>query len=142
MTRTIGHFRRTIVGSPAYLKKAGIPETPHELSSHSCLIYRFPTTGKLDHWPIHTSDETAPPELTRSVITNTLEPQISLAENGLGLACVPDIAVARQIKAGSLVSVLDAYLPMRTKISIVWPTSRYLSPKLRAFIDFGARELL
>lgn len=142
MTRTMGYFSRVIVGSPAYFAKAGIPESPGELATHACLVYRFPTTGKLDHWPLSANGVSAPVELTKSIITNTLVPQIRLAESGLGLACVPDIAVAPQIKAGSLISVLAHYLRIRTKISVMWPTNRHVSPKLRAFVDYAARELL
>ncbi|UGV28504.1 hypothetical protein E0H22_24295 [Rhodopseudomonas boonkerdii] len=130
------------VASPAYFAKAGIPETPGELVAHACLMYRFPTTGKLDRWPLFMDGVSVLMELAKSVVTNTLAPQSRLAESGLGLACVPDIAVASQIKAGGLISVLAPYLLDRTKISIMWPTSRHLSPKLSAFVEYAACELL
>lgn len=142
MTKTMGYFGRVIVGAPAYFAKAGIPETPDDLTAHACLVYRFPTTGKLDHWPLFVNGVSAPVELTKSVITNTLVAQIRLAESGLGLVCVPDVAVAQQIKAGSLVRVLAPYLQARTKISVIWPTNRHLSPKLRAFVNYAASELM
>lgn len=72
---------------------------------------------------------------------NALEPQICSAENGVGIACVPDIAVSGQLETGSLISVLEPYLEDRAKVSIMWPTSRHLSPKLRAFLDFASTEL-
>ncbi len=142
MTRTLGHYRRAIVGSPDYFANARFPETPEDLARHSCLIYRFANTGKLDRWPLSRNGAPVHVELTNSVVMNTLEPQICLAENGLGIACVPDIAVARQLKAGSLISVLEHYLQAQTKISVMWPTSRHLSPKLRVFVDFVAENLL
>lgn len=142
MTRTLGHYRRAIVGSPDYFRDAGFPETPQDLGRHPCLVYRFATTGKLDRWPLFHRGQAVPIELSASMVMNTLEPQISLAESGLGIACVPDIAVRRQIERGSLISVLAAYLETRMKISVMWPTSRHLSPKLRAFVDFAAAELL
>lgn len=142
MTRTLGHYRRAIVGSPDYFADTGIPKTPEDLARHSCLVYRFATTGKLDRWPLSRNGEPVQVDLTNSVVMNTLEPQICLAENGLGIACVPDIAVGRQLEAGSLISVLETYLQTQTKISVMWPTSRHLSPKLRVFVDFAAGELL
>ncbi len=142
MTRTLGHYRRAIVGSPDYFRHAATPEKPEDLAEHPCLVYRFATTGKLDRWPLSRNGEPVQVELANSVVVNTLEPQICLAESGLGIACVPDIAVREQLESGTLVGVLDTYLEARTKISVMWPTSRHLSPKLRAFVDFAANELL
>lgn len=142
MTRTLGQYRRAIVGSPDYFRNAGTPEKPEDLAGHPCLVYRFATTGKLDRWPLSRNGEPVQVELANSVVVNTLEPQICLAESGLGIACVPDIAVREQLESGTLVGVLDTYLEARTKISVMWPTSRHLSPKLRAFVDFAANELL
>ncbi len=141
MTRALGHYRRAIVGSPDYFREAGLPETPEDLARYPCLVYRFATTGKLDRWPLSRNGKPVQVELTNSVVMNTLEPQICLAESGLGIACVPDLAVTRQLEYGSLVSILKSYLETRTKISLMWPTSRHLSPKLRAFVDFAAENL-
>lgn len=118
-SRLIGQYRRVIVGAPGYLASAGTPQMPEDLRGHSCLLYRSPTTGKLDEWPLLETP-------TGTVVMNTLEPQIVMAMEGAGLACVPDIAVARQLQAGTLVSVLDSFLQKRPKISVLWPTSRHL----------------
>ncbi|WP_024896908.1 MULTISPECIES: LysR substrate-binding domain-containing protein [Brucella] len=141
MTRSLGYYRRAIVGSPDFFTGVGIPVSPEDLVGHPCLIYRFATTGKLDRWPLSRNGTPIHLELTNSVLMNTLEPQICLAENGIGIACVPDVAVARQLETGSLISVLESYLQTRTKVSIMWPTSRHLSPKLRVFVDFASAEL-
>lgn len=141
MTRRLGEYRRAIIGSPSYFREAGIPDTPEDLARHVCLIYRFGTTGKLDRWPLGRDGTPVDVPLVSSMVVNTLEPQIALAESGLGLACVPEIAVARQLQEGTLVSVLEPFLQTRTKISVMWPTSRHISPKLRAFVDYISAEM-
>lgn len=138
MTRTLGHFRRAIVGSPDYFRKTGTPQTPEDLTRHACLVYRYASTGKLDQWPLTRKGEPVPIDMPISVVTNALEAQIGLAENSLGIACVPDLSVTEQLERGSLVRVLDSYLETRTKLSVMWPTSRHASPKLRAFVTFAA----
>ncbi|GAB7549832.1 LysR substrate-binding domain-containing protein [Cupriavidus sp. CuC1] len=55
---------------------------------------------------------------------------------------MPDIAIRRQLDEGTLVSVLDDYNQDRTMLRVLWPSSRQLSPKLRAFVDFIAGNLL
>ncbi|WP_448954377.1 LysR family transcriptional regulator [Labrys neptuniae] len=143
MSRTLGFYRRAIVGSPAYFRQAGLPLKPEDLAGHPCLVYRFRTSGKLDKWPLRRDGELLEIDLPISMVINTLEPQILLAEEGLGIACVPDLTVRRQLQAGTLVSVLGDYLKTATRIQVMWPSSRHLSPKLRAFVDFmAASELI
>lgn len=141
MTRTLGSFRRVIVGSPDYFRQMGIPEMPENLTQHACLVYRFAATGKLDQWPLTRKGEPVQIDLPVSVVTNALEAQIGLAESGLGIACVPDLSVTEQLARGSLVRVLDGYLTTQSKLSLMWPTSRHSSPKLRAFVTFATENL-
>ncbi len=142
MSRTIGSFRLVMVGSPDYFRRAGLPREPEDLARHDCLLYRYPTTGKLQAWPLCRDGQPAEIERQASMVTNTLEPQVCFAEQGLGIACVPDIAIRRQLDEGTLVSVLDDYNQDRTMLRVLWPSSRQLSPKLRAFVDFIAGNLL
>jgi DNA-binding transcriptional LysR family regulator len=67
---------------------------------------------------------------------------VSLAELGIGLACVPNFTVRRQIEEGSLVKVLDEHIEHVGVLSAVWPPSQHHSPKLRAFVDYMAEHLL
>ncbi|KQU88098.1 LysR family transcriptional regulator [Ensifer sp. Root31] len=142
MARKLGVYRKVIVGSPVYFRQAGLPIHPEDLTTHSCLIYRYPSTGKLDSWPLRRDGELVDVALTTSMVMNTLEPQISLAEQGLGIACLPDIAIQKQLEDGSLISVLDDYMGTCTILRVLWPSSRHISPKLRAFVDFVADKLL
>jgi DNA-binding transcriptional LysR family regulator len=66
-----------------------------------------------------------------------------MAEQGVGIACLPDFAIGRQLREGVLVAVLDDYNytdPSGT-LRVLWPSSRHLSPKLRVFVDFLAANL-
>jgi DNA-binding transcriptional LysR family regulator len=60
---------------------------------------------------------------------------------GIGIACVPDFAVRRQIAEGSLVRMLESYIEHSGIFRAVWPSSHHLSPKLRAFVDYMAEHL-
>ncbi|HHV70431.1 LysR substrate-binding domain-containing protein [Brucella intermedia] len=74
------------------------------------------------------------------MVLNSLEPQISLAEQGIGLVSIPDLSVRPQLANGTLVSILEDYLDIPTPLQVMWPSSRHLSPKLRAFVDFLATD--
>ena len=136
MARTLGIFRRQLVASPAYLAQHGAPATPEDLEHHICLQHRFATSGKFEPWPVKSTGK-----IPVSSVVNTIEPLIYMAEQGLGIACLPDFALHRQYKEGRLVQVLKEYTDHEGIFRILWPSNRYLPPKLRVFIDFMAEHL-
>lgn len=142
MKRYIGTCRKVIIGAPAYFEQAGTPRQPQDLAGHACLLYRYPSTGKLDTWPLGNDGQQPDIDLPASMMTNTLDPQVCFAEQGLGIACVPEIAVRQQLQRGQLVTVLDDYNDKHIVFNVLWPSSRHLSPKIRVFVDFVAEHLL
>ena len=52
MARQLGSYRRIMVGAPKYFEHYGVPKTPEDLMQHRCLLYRFPSSGKVDQWPL------------------------------------------------------------------------------------------
>ena len=82
-------FPRRVVASPGYLQRCGVPRTPAGLMQHTLLHYRFPTTGKLEPWPIHWPDDETPQELPVHMVANTIEARVALALRDIGLAFVP-----------------------------------------------------
>ena len=115
--------------------------SPEDLARHACLHHKFPSTGKLEEWPLSREGAAVEVELPPAVVASTLEPLIMLAEQGLGLACVPLFTVRRQIQSGQLVTVLDDYLRNNRPFRILWPANRHTSPKVEAFVNFMARNL-
>jgi DNA-binding transcriptional LysR family regulator len=142
MSRRLGNYRLEIVGSPPYFAQHGTPATPDDLKSHACLHHRYPSSGKLQRWPFAESGPYADIEVPISATVTTIEPLVSLAELGIGLACVPNFAVRRQVSEGSLVKILDEYIEHIGAFSVVWPSNHHSSPKLRAFVDYMAEHLL
>jgi DNA-binding transcriptional LysR family regulator len=139
MSRTLGAYRLNIVGAPAYFARAGIPTTPEDLAVHACLHYKCAATGKLQRWPVGKAVAGSGLPVTASV--SAVEPLVSLVELGHGIACLPEIAVRRPIREGALVSILDDHVEDTDVFRAMWPSSRFMSPKLRVFIDFLAENL-
>jgi DNA-binding transcriptional LysR family regulator len=139
MSRALGIYRRRLVASPAYLAAKGVPQTPDDLKAHACLRHMFPTSRRFERWPLHADIES---ELPKTVVASTLEPLIYMAEQGMGIAYLPDFAINRQLREGLLVPVLDDYTDRSGPLRVLWPSSRQLAPKLRAFVDFLAANLV
>ncbi|AHG18639.1 LysR family transcriptional regulator [Chania multitudinisentens RB-25] len=140
MSRVLGKFELQLVASPDYLAQQGVPEKPADLQQYVCLHHRFATSGKLEPWPLKPVNG-ASPELPVSMVVNTIEPLIYMVEQGQGIACLPDFAVRRQLACGSLVQVLASHTQHSGIFRLLWPSSRYLSPKLRVFVDFLSENL-
>jgi DNA-binding transcriptional LysR family regulator len=142
MSRALGTYRRRLVAAPAYLAAKGVPKTPDDLKAHACLHHRFPTSRRFEQWPLPPEQAGVEIELPKTAVASTLEPLIYMAEQGLGVAYLPDFAIGRQLREGLLVTVLDDYTDRSGPLRVLWPSSRHLAPKLRAFVDFLAANLI
>lgn len=140
-TRMLGKFSHRIVASPDYLAHKGMPSAPQDLRQHFCLHHKYPSSGKLEIWPFRSEPKNTIVDIPVSAVASTLEPLIYMAESGLGLACLPLFTVRLQLAEGKLVSVLEPYLANVGEFRVLWPASRYASPKLQAFVDYMARNL-
>lgn len=138
--RRLGPFRLVLCAAPAYLAQAGAPSRLDDLARHACVRYRFPSTGKLQPWDV-ACDDSAPPDPTPAIVCNNMEALYQAVIGGLGIGYMPDFLVRDAIAAGTLRTVLDACPGAQGHFSVVWPSSRHVSPKLRAFIDFAAQRL-
>ncbi len=141
MSRQLGTFHLQLVASPDYLRRAGIPRQPAELRDHACLLYRFPTTGKVETWPVAGGDKLLDEGLGKRTVCNTVDTLIYLAEQGLGIACLPDFAVRQALEQQRLQPVLGDHCRHSGSLKILWPSSKHLTPRLRAFIDIMSVRL-
>jgi DNA-binding transcriptional LysR family regulator len=141
IARRLGSFRLQVVGSPAYLERAGTPAVPQDLTRHACLHHRYPTSGRLKPWPLETAPDAPGLILPIAATATTVEPLITLAEKGNGLACLPDFAIRQQIADGRLIVVLDEFTNYAGIFRALWPSNRFVAPKVRVFVDFLAENL-
>ncbi|AHY08288.1 LysR family transcriptional regulator [Serratia plymuthica] len=142
VSRRLGVFELVLVASPDYLKRRGVPEKPADLLGHACLQHKFPATGRFEPWPLRLLPGEALPELPATMICNTTEALVQVAQAGLGIACLPDFMVHEALQSGELRRVLESYTEHQGTFRVIWPSSKYLAPKLRVFIDFLGERLL
>jgi DNA-binding transcriptional LysR family regulator len=133
VARRVGEMRRIVVASRAYLKQHGEPETPQAIASHQTIQFGAMAAAPAWHF-VEDGREvsvTCSPRLT----TNSADAAIQYAGEGGGLTRVLAYQAAEAIKAGRLRIVLQPFEQPPLPIHIVYPTSRLLSAKVRAFID-------
>ncbi|KPX86121.1 Regulatory protein, LysR:LysR, substrate-binding [Pseudomonas amygdali pv. mori] len=136
MSRRMGGFQLKIVGAPDYFSRRGTPQHPADLSRHACLLHKFPSSGKFEHWPLRREAGADDLDLPQVMVCNTTEILVDVARAGLGIACLPDFMISSAIRTGELVPILTDYTVHTGSFRLLWPSSKHLSLRLRVFIDF------
>jgi len=127
-------FRMLIVGSPAYLARAGSPARPDDLRQHACLRFRR-SNGALALWRLNDNSRSLEVAVTGPLIAHDFPTMLAAALGDMGLAQLPEPMVREHLSAGRLASVLEGYAPTAPGMFLYHPGKRQVLPKLRAFID-------
>jgi len=87
---------------------------------------------------LHGAGEEVRVSVAAQYVTNSVDAVLWHAEHGGGLTLALSYQVVESVRAGRLRLVLTEHEPPPLPIQWVYPTSRLLSAKLRAFIDLAA----
>jgi DNA-binding transcriptional LysR family regulator len=134
----VGHTRRVVCASPAYLKRAGAPTLPRQLAGHACIASS--TLGETHEWLFGGS---TPQRITvRPVlVTNQIDAAIDACLRGLGCVQALRYQVQAALDEGTLERLLARFEPDPLPIQLVYPHARLLSANVRAFVDFAVPRL-
>ncbi|WP_133650383.1 LysR family transcriptional regulator [Paraburkholderia flava] len=129
-------MEQVTVASPVYLKRFGVPDSLDTLSEHRAVNYVSSATGK--PMPLEFVVEGRVTEIamhgTISVTGADLHTGGSVA--GIGLVQVPRYRIASELGDGRLVVVLPEFPPPPMPVSVLYPHSRQLSLRVRAFVQW------
>jgi len=117
-------MRMLVVGSADYLQRFGVPETPEQLEQHRCINMRLPTRGGLYAWEFERDGRELRVRVEGQLTLNNLPQRIDAAENGLGLAYVPEDTVQEAIAQGRLIPVLQEWCPTFDGYHLYYPGRR------------------
>jgi DNA-binding transcriptional LysR family regulator len=133
VARQVGEMRRIVVASPAYLKARGEPTTPEAISAHQ--IIQFGGSALTADWRFARDGEELRINVAPRFTSNVADAAIQHAIEGGGLTRVLAYQAADAIRRGRLKVVLQKFQLPALPVQIVYPTSRLLSAKVRAFVD-------
>jgi len=139
VARQVGTMRRIVVASPAYLKARGEPKRPQDIASHSTI--QFGATAEHSDWRFAEDGREVRVNIAPRLLTNSADAAIQYAVAGGGLTRVLAYQAAEALTRGRLKIVLQRFELSAFPISIVYPTSRLLSAKVRTFIDLVAETV-
>jgi DNA-binding transcriptional LysR family regulator len=137
VARRVGGSNRVCVASPAYLRARGTPRSPGELFSHNCITYNYLFSNE---WEFEGPQGPTTVRVGGDFRANSALTIRAAALEGIGIANMPAMFVQEDIDKGGLVQVLGEYGPPAVDVHAIYPSGRFLSQKVRTFLDFVVDE--
>ncbi|HEU0283067.1 MAG TPA: substrate binding domain-containing protein, partial [Gallionella sp.] len=123
-----------VCGSPDYFRRHGVPKVPEDLAKHICLGYAYEESA--NEWQFSAADGEHRVSVSGNVRANNGDLLRVAALGGAGIIMQPRFLVGADLREGKLRAVLTRYSSRELGIYAVYPSRRFLSAKVRSFIDF------
>ena len=146
IAKLIAPNNRIVVASPNYLKKFGVPKTPSDLIKHNCIgirqgdeaygLWRFASSKSKNQ-----RESTEDIKIRGNLTTNDGEIAVNWALDGHGILLRAEWDVARYIKSGRLVHILENYHNPEANIYAVYSQRHKTSARVNALIEY-VKEML
>jgi LysR family transcriptional regulator, regulator for bpeEF and oprC len=139
VARSLGQLEYALFACPRYLERHGRPSTPEQLREHSLVMFSGGTHRR--GWTLIPGgierDAIKIEGPARLRVNNSFAVRDALLRS-LGIGQLPLLIAKEGLATQRLVPVLPEWRPPAVPVHAVYPSNRYLSPKVRAFIDLAA----
>ena len=123
-----------ICATPDYLERHGTPQTPEQLRSHECLVYKFDhTTNGI--WPLYMdgTDQLLP--VQGRFHSNHLNAIKQATLSDLGIAFLPQALVYEEMQQNTLTQILQRFTRKKMGMYAVYPKARQPDQKLKLLVS-------
>jgi DNA-binding transcriptional LysR family regulator len=128
-------MRMAVVGAPSYLATRPRPQTPQDLTAHSCINLRLPTYGGLYAWEFEKDGREVRVRVEGQTVFNSSALMLEAALAGFGLAYLPEDQVGAQLAGGRLVRVLGDWCPPYSGYHLYYPSRRQPTPAFALLVE-------
>lgn len=122
-----------ICATPDYLKQYGTPQTPEELESHECLVYKFDNTSN-SVWPLYIDGTKQLMPVYGRFHSNHLSAIKQAMLSDLGIAFLPQVLVYEEMQKNTLTQILQRFTRKRLGLYAVYPKARQPDQKLKLLV--------
>jgi len=137
VARGIGQATMVTCASPEYLRHNGIPAYPEELrNGHRLVSYLSPQNGRAVPFRFERNDERNELKLEHRIGVNESNAHLAACMAGLGIIQTFSYAAGAALRDGALVEILADWRPAPYPFHVVYPQNRYVTHRLRVFIDW------
>lgn len=133
VARLYARIEQKIVASPEYLRKYGTPKSLSDLKNHKCIGLKFPSVSTPIPWEVKGEDAL---NLDFTMLYNDPFGAVMNVINGYGIIQLLDFTVDHAIESGDLVELFPEHRLEPLDVHIVYPSTKYVPAKVRAFIDY------
>lgn len=134
IAKRLGELQYGLFASHAYINQQGEPKSLGELTDHECVIF---DAGFKEDWPFIEGNQTSIIKVSGRLRIDNLFSAMRACEQGLGIARLP-LGLVRG--NANLIQILPKQVLPNVPIYAVFPSTKHLSPKVRAFIELAKRE--
>ena len=139
IARKLGSTHRLLCASPDYLARYGMPESPADLARHRCVIAGPSASGA--HWVLDGPQGQESVDVAGRFAANEMQAVVAAALANFGIAQLPQVMAEALIAEGRLQRVLDGYTTPEGGLYVLYPSSRHLSPLVKAFVDLAVERI-
>ena len=137
IARLLEDAELVVVAAPAYLQRAGTPQTLQDLPSHECIQFELPSNGRRIPWlfQVQGQEHEFAGQAGYSISHDVLG-GVTLAKHGAGLFQTYKFIVEQELADGTLMEVLKPFGGRSRPFTLLYPHGRYVPHRVRAFVDF------
>ena len=140
----LADLQAQIYASAAYIDKNGAPETLEQLARHPCILWR--TRNGTAEWTMNGPDGPVKQVVSGGIASDDYGAVRAIVLEGAGIARLPRIMVAAEVRDGRLVRVLSQYEAARRAVYYLHESTRNVPSKVSVFRqllidDMARREL-
>ncbi|RWH84425.1 MAG: LysR family transcriptional regulator [Mesorhizobium sp.] len=139
IARKLGSTHRLLCASPDYLARRGVPERLADLAHHQCVIAGPSTSGT--HWVLDGPHGQETVTVVGRFAANEMQAVVAATLAGFGIAQLPHSIAEPLINGGRLSRVLRDYTTPVGGLHVLYPSSRHLSPLVKAFIELASDRI-
>lgn len=139
VARKLGVLRYGLFASPGYLARRGAPSHPGELAAQDTLA--FAGGSHQAAWSLSLEQRVERVALTPRLKANNVFAVRDAALAGLGIAQLPRLVADPEVRSGRLCAVLEDWSVPDVPVHALFASSRYLTPKVRAFVDLAVEAM-
>ncbi len=127
-----------LVATPGYLKRYGLPKAPADVERLGAIL---PTYVNLDGIEVTGPTGKQTVRLTATMKSDDTTLSYHAVHAGIGIAYLPAWLVQGDLQRGDLVQVLPGYEGPPLTLFAAYTSRKYLTAKVRSFIDFLSAAL-
>lgn len=133
IARKLGQPGQLAVASPAWLRRNAAPKDPADLAAQDAVLFR--SSSGAATWTFQGPAGETSVDVKGRVLAEDFTALRAAALGGAGIALLPRLICAADIRSGQLVRLLPEYVGEGGAAYVVYPSTRHVPPKVAAFRD-------